>query len=152
MSVKERRLCLWSKSCVGTLVVQKLLHKHLCLRKRGRPIAFTLNRFMIKALLKRIDALIPVRYCVDGYFGTITRYRKTMWIGTEKLRHTALYFPSTLPSAGRGRPRYGQRFNPQIDAKYRLYPNARKHVYQVSKLRHKKFPGPLCSVYSQNIC
>ena len=41
----------------------------------------------------------------------------------SKLRiNTALYFPSTLPYAGRGHPRlYGQRFNPQhIDAKWRI--------------------------------
>ena len=67
----------------------------------------------------------------------------------SKLRiNTALYFPSTLPYTGRGRPRlYGQRFNPQqIDAKYRVsietHENITTEVYQ-AKLRHKKFPEPL---------
>jgi putative transposase len=67
----------------------------------------------------------------------------------SKLRlNTALYFPSTLPYAGRGRPRiYGQRFNPQqIDTKYRVstqtHENITTEVYQ-AKLRHKKFPEPL---------
>ena len=67
----------------------------------------------------------------------------------SKLRvNTALYFPATLPSAGRGRPRlYGERFNPQqIDAKYRVstqtHENTTTEVYQ-AKLRHKKFPEPL---------
>ncbi len=67
----------------------------------------------------------------------------------SKLRiNTALYFPSTLPYTGRGRPRlYGQRFNPQqIDAKYRVstetHENITTQVYQ-AKLRHKKFPDPL---------
>ena len=63
-------------------------------------------------------------------------------------RQYALYFP-TLPYAGRGRPRiYGQRLNPQqMDAKYRVSTetqgNITTEVYQVSKVRHKKFPDPL---------
>ena len=67
----------------------------------------------------------------------------------SKLRlNTALYLPSTMPYAGRGRPRlYGQRFNPQqTDAKYRVSTetqgNITTQVYQ-AKLRHKKFPEPL---------
>ena len=137
-------------------------------RKRGRPkgsrnrnkteveLSDTLKQIqtLIKALLKRIDALIPVRYLVlDGYFGHNNALQMTQQCGLaliSKLRiNTALYFPSTLPSAGRGRPRlYGQRFNPQqIDAKYRVSTqtqgNITTEVYQVSKLRHKKFPGPL---------
>ena len=67
----------------------------------------------------------------------------------SKLRvNTALYFPATLPSAGRGRPRlYGERFNPQqIDAKYRVstqtHENMTTQVYQ-AQLRHKTFPDPL---------
>ena len=137
-------------------------------RKRGRPkgsrnrnkmeveLSDTLKQIqtLIKALLKRIDDLIPVRYLVlDGYFGHNPALQMTQQCGLaliSKLRiNTALYFPSTLPSAGRGRPRlYGQRFNPQqIDAKYRVSTqtqgNITTEVYQVSKLRHKKFPEPL---------
>ena len=137
-------------------------------RKRGRPkgsrnrnktqvqLSDTLKHLqtLIKALLRRIDDLIPVRYLVlDGYFGHNNALQMTQQCGLaliSKLRiNTALYFPSTLPSAGRGRPRlYGQRFNPQqIDAKYRVSTqtqgNITTEVYQVSKLRHKKFPGPL---------
>ena len=136
-------------------------------RNRGRPkgsrnrnktevqLSDTLKHLqtMIKALLRRIDDLIPVRYLVlDGYFGHNPALQMTQQCGLaliSKLRiNTALYFPSTLPSAGRGRPRlYGQRFNPQqIDAKYRVstetHENITTEVYQV-KLRHKKFPEPL---------
>ena len=138
-------------------------------RTRGRPkgsrnrnkteveLSDTLKQIqtLIKALLKRIDALIPVRYLVlDGYFGHNTALQMTQQCGLHlisKLRvNTALYFPSTrFPYAGRGRPRlYGQRFNPQqIDTKYRVsiqtQGNITTEVYQVSKLRHKKFPDPL---------
>ena len=137
-------------------------------RKRGRPegsrnrnktevrLSDTLKHLqtMIKALLRRIDDLIPVRYLVlDGYFGHNPALQMTQECGLaliSKLRinTVSLYFPSTLPYAGRGRPRlYGQRFNPQqIDAKYRVstqrYENITTEVYQV-KLRHKKFPEPL---------
>ena len=136
-------------------------------RKRGRPkgsrnrnktqveLSDTLKQIqtLIKALLKRIDALIPVRYLVlDGYFGHNNALQMTQQCGLaliSKLRiNTALYFPSTLPYTGRGRPRlYGQRFNPQqIDAKYRVstetHENITTQVYQ-AKLWHKKFPDPL---------
>ena len=136
-------------------------------RKRGRPkgsqnrnkteveLSDTLKQIqtLMKALLKRIDALIPLRYLVlDGYFGHNPGLQMTQQCGLaliSKLRiNTALYFPSTLPSAGRGRPRlYGQRFNPQqIDVKYRVstqtHENITTEVYQ-AKLRHKKFPDPL---------
>ena len=136
-------------------------------RKRGRPkgsqnrnkteveLSDTLKQIqtLMKALLKRIDALIPLRYLVlDGYFGHNNALQMTQQCGLaliSKLRiNTALYFPSTLPSAGRGRPRlYGQRFNPQqIDVKYRVstqtHENITTEVYQ-AKLRHKKFPDPL---------
>ena len=105
---------------------------------------------LIKALLRRIDDLIPVRYLgLDGYFGHNPGLQMTQQCGLaliSKLRiNTALYFPSTLPYTGRGRPRlYGQRFNPQqIDAKYRVstetHENITTDVYQ-AKLRHKKFP------------
>ena len=139
-------------------------------RTRGRPkgsrnrnkteveLSDTLKQIqtLIKALLKRIDALIPVRYLVlDGYFGHNTVLQMTKQCGLHlisKLRvnTVSLYFPSTrFPYAGRGRPRlYGQRFNPQqIDTKYRVsiqtQGNITTEVYQVSKLRHKKFPDPL---------
>ena len=133
-------------------------------RKRGRPkgsrnrnktqveLSDTLKQIqtLIKALLKRIDALIPVRYLVlDGYFGHNNALQMTKQCGLElisKLRvNTALYFPSTMPYAGRGRPRfYGQRFNPQhIDPKCRIsrqtHANITTEVYQ-AKLHHKKFP------------
>ncbi len=135
-------------------------------RKRGRPkgsrnrnkteveLSDTLKQIqtLIKALLKRIDALIPVRYLVlDGYFGHNNALQMTKHCGLHlisKLRlNTALYFPSTMPYAGRGRPRlYGQRLNPhQMDTQYRVSTetqgNITTQVYQVSKLRHKKFPG-----------
>ena len=138
-------------------------------RKRGRPkgsrnrnkkdvqLSDTLKHLqtMLKALLRRIDDLIPVRYLVlDGYFGDNHALQMTQQCGLHlisKLRlNTALYFPATgFPYAGRGRPRiYGQRFNPQeIDTKYRVSTetqgNITTEVYQVSKLRHKKFPDPL---------
>ena len=137
-------------------------------RKRGRPkgsrnrnktqveLSDTLKHLqtMLQALLRRIDDLIPLRYLVlDGYFGTNNALQMTKQCGLHlisKLRvNTALYFPSTLPYAGRGRPRiYGQRFNPQeMDTQYRVSTetqgNIITEVYQVSKLRHKKFPDPL---------
>ena len=137
-------------------------------RNRGRPkgsrnrnkteveLSDTLKQIqtLIKALLKRIDALIPLRYLLlDGYFGHNTALQMTKQCGLElisKLRvNTALYFPATgFPYAGRGRPRlYGQRFNPQhIDAKWRIsrqtHANITTEVYQ-AKLHHKKFPDPL---------
>ena len=109
---------------------------------------------MVKALLARVGDLIPLRYLVlDGYFGHNNALQMTKQCGLfliSKLRlNTALYFSSTMPYAGRGRPRlYGQRFNPQqTDAKYRVSTetqgNITTQVYQVSKLRHKKFPEPL---------
>ena len=108
---------------------------------------------MIKALLRRIDDLIPVRYLLlDGYFGHNPALQITQQCGLfliSKLRiNTALYFPSTMSYAGRGHPRiYGQRFNPQhIDPKWRIsietHANITTEVYQV-ELRHKKFPDPL---------
>ena len=110
-------------------------------RKRGRPkgsrnrnktqveLSDTLKQIqtLIKALLKRIDALIPVRYLVlDGYFGHNNALQMTKQCGLElisKLRlNTALYFSSTMPYAGRGRPRlYGQRFNPQCNRNQNIY-------------------------------
>ena len=108
---------------------------------------------MLTALLARIGGLIPVRYLVlDGYFGHNPALQMTQQCGLaliSKLRvNTALYFPSTAPYAGRGRPRlYGQRFNPQqIDPKCRIstetHGNITTEVYQ-AQLRHKKFPEPL---------
>ena len=136
-------------------------------RKRGRPkgsrnrnkteveLSDTLKQIqtLIQALLKRIDALIPLRYLVlDGYFGHNNALQMTKQCGLElisKLRvNTALYFSPRAPYAGRGRPRlYGQRFNPQqIDAKCRIstetHGNITTEVYQ-AQLRHKKFPDPL---------
>ena len=140
-------------------------------RKRGRPkgsrnrnktaveLSDTLKHIqtMLKALLGRVGDLIPLRYLVlDGYFGHNNALQMTKQCGLSlisKLRvNTALYFPSTLSYAGRGRPRlYGQRFNPQqIDTQYRVsiqtQGNITTEVYQVSKLRHKKFPDPLNGV------
>ena len=145
-------------------------------RKRGRPkgsrnrdktdvqLSDTLKHLqtMVKALLRRIDDLIALRYLVlDGYFGDNHALQMTRECGLHlisKLRvNTALYFPATEPYAGRGRPRiYGQRFNPQhMDTKYRVSTetqgNITTEVYQVSKLRHKKFPrSTKCGVYSQD--
>ena len=137
-------------------------------RTRGRPkgsrnrnktdvrLSDTLKHLqtMVKALLARVDDLIPLRYLVlDGYFGhnnALQMAKQCRLSLISKLRvNTALYFPPTLPYAGRGRPRiYGQRFNPQqMDGKYRVSTetqgNITTEVYQVSKLRHKKFPDPL---------
>ena len=136
-------------------------------RNRGRPkgsrnrnkteveLSDTLKQIqtLIKALLKRIDALIPVRYLVlDGYFGHNNALQMTQQCGLElisKLRvNTALYLPPTEPYTGRGRPRlYGERFDSQqIDPKYRVslqtQGNITTEVYQ-AQLRHKKFPEPL---------
>ena len=137
-------------------------------RKRGRPkgsrnrdktdvqLSDTLKhlQMMVMALVARVGDLICLRYLVlDGYFGDNNALQMTKQCGLfliSKLRlNTALYFPSTLSYAGRGRPRiYGQRFNPQqIDTQYRVSTetqgNITTEVYQVSKLRHKKFPDPL---------
>ena len=136
-------------------------------RKRGRPkasrnrnkaeveLSDTLKQIqtLIKALLKRIDALIPLRYLVlDGYFGHNNALQMTQQCGLaliSKLRvNTALYFLPTESYTGCGRPRlYGQRFHPQhIDPKYRVstqtHGNITTEVYQ-AELRHKKFPDPL---------
>ena len=136
-------------------------------RKRGRPkgsrnrnkteveLSETLKHLqtMVKALLVRVDDLIPLRYLVlDGYFGHNNALQMTQQCGLSlisKLRvNTALYFPATPPYARRGRSRlYGQRFNPQqIDGKYRVSTktlgNITTEVYQAT-LRHKKFPEPL---------
>ena len=119
------------------------------------PLSDTLKHLqtMVKALLARIGDLIPVRYLVlDGYFGHNNALQMTQHCGLfliSKLRvNTALYFPSTEPYPGRGRPRiYGQRFNPQqIHPKHRVstqtHENITTEVYQAT-LRHKKFPEPL---------
>ena len=138
-------------------------------RTRGRPkgsrnrnktqveLSDTLKHLqtMVKALLARVDDLIPLRYLVlDGYFGHNNALQMTKQCGLElisKLRvnTVSLYFPATgFPHAGRGRPRlYGQRLNPQqIDAKWRIsrqtHANITTEVYQ-AKLHHKKFPDPL---------
>ena len=136
-------------------------------RKRGRPkgsrnrnktqvvLSDTLKQIQtrVKALLARIQGLIPLHYLVlDGYFGHNSALQMSKQCGLHlisKLRsNTALYLPPMPPYAGRGRPRiYGQRFNPQqIDAKYRVstqtHENITTQVYQ-AKLRHKKFPEPL---------
>ena len=136
-------------------------------RKRGRPkgsqnrnkteveLSDTLKQIqtLMKALLKRIDALIPLRYLVlDGYFGHNNALQMTQQCGLElisKLRvNTALYLPPTEPYTGRGRPcLYGERFDPQqIDPKYRVslqtQGNITTEVYQ-AQLRHKEFPEPL---------
>ena len=157
-----------SRSLPETSDLPEETQKPLPRRKRGRPkgsrnrnktdvqLSDTLKHLqtMVKALLRRIDDLIPVRYLVlDGYFGDNPALQMTQQCGLHlisKLRiNTALYFPSTLPYAGRGRPRiYGERFNPQeIDTQYRVSTetqgNITTEVYQVSKLRHKKFPDPL---------
>ena len=136
-------------------------------RNRGRPkgsrnrnktqvrLSDTLKHLqtLIKALLRRIDDLIPLRYLVlDGYFGHNNALQMTKQCGLElisKLRvNTALYLPPTEPYTRRGRPRlYGERFDPQqIDPKYRVslqtQGNITTEVYQ-AQLRHKKFPEPL---------
>ena len=179
VSVKERRsypmlmepivrgdTC--SRSPVETSELPEETQKPVLQHKGGRPkgsrnrnktqgrLSDTLQHLqtMIKALLKRIDDLIPVRYLVlDGYFGHNNALQMTQECGLaliSKLRvNTALYFSSTLPYAGRGRPRiHGERFNPQeMDTQYRVSTetqgNITTEVYQVSKLRHKKFPDPL---------
>ena len=141
-------------------------------RKRGRPkgsrnrnkmeveFSDTLKHIqtMLKALLKQIDGLIPVRHIVlDGYFGHNPALQMVHQCGVfliSKLRNNAaLYFPPTDPSTGPGRPRlYGERLNPQqIDAKYRvsveMTDTLKTEVYQM-ELRHKTFADE-CRVYSQ---
>ena len=179
VSVKERRSyplamepIVRGETCIRSLPdtsdLPEETQKPVLQRKRGRPkgsrnrnkkdvqLSDTLKHLqtMVKALLRRIDDLIPVRYLVlDGYFGDNPALQMTQQCGLHlisKFRiNTALYFPSTLPYAGRGRPRiYGERFNPQeIDTQYRVSTetqgNITTEVYQVSKLRHKKFPDPL---------
>ena len=96
-------------------------------RNRGRPkgsrnrnktevrLSDTLKHLqtLIKALLRRIGDLIPVRYLgLDGYFGHNPALQMTQQCGLaliSKLRiNTAFYFPSTrFPYTGRGRPRLG---------------------------------------------
>ena len=104
---------------------------------------------MVKALLKLVGNLIPLRYLVlDGYFGHNNALQMTKQCGLHlisKLRiDAALYLPPTTPYAGQGRPRiYGERFTPrQIDPKYCVSAdtqgNLRTEVYQMN-LRHKKF-------------
>ena len=157
-----------SRSLPETSELPEETQKPVLRRKRGRPkgsrnrdktdvqLSDTLKHLqtMVKALLRRIDDLIPLCYLLlDGYFGDNHALQMTQQCGLHlisKLRiNTALYFPSTLPYAGRGRPRiYGQRLNPQqIDTKYRVSTetqgNITTEVYQVSKLRHKKFQDPL---------
>ncbi len=139
-------------------------------RTRGRPkgsrnrnktdvrLSDTLKHLqtMVKALLARVDDLIPLRYLVlDGYFGhnnalQMAKQCQLPLISKLRVNTVSLYFPPTrFPYAGRGRPRiYGQRLNPQqMDAKYRVSTetqgNITTEVYQVSKVRHKKFPDPL---------
>ena len=138
-------------------------------RNRGRPkgsrnrnktqvqLSDTLRHLqtMLKVLLARVGDLIPVRYLVlDGYFGHNNALQMTKHCGLHlisKLRvnTVSLYFSSTMPYAGRGCPRlYGQRLNPQqMDTQYRVSTetqgNITTQVYQVSKVRHKKFPDPL---------
>ena len=108
---------------------------------------------MLKTLRKHIDGLIPLRYLVlDGYFGNNPALQMTQQCGLSlisKLRsNAALYFPSTDPSTGPGRPRLsGERLNPQeIDTKYRVSlektDTQRTEVYQM-QLRQKTFPDPL---------
>ena len=108
---------------------------------------------MVKALLKRVGNLIPLRYFVlDGFFGHNNALQMTKQCGLHlisKLRtDAALYLPPTTPYAGQGRPRiYGDRFDPrQIDPKYCVSAdtqgNLRTQVYQ-TQLRHKKFADPL---------
>ena len=160
-----------SRSLPETSDLPEETQKPVLRRKRGRPkgsrnrnktdvqLSDTLKHLqtMVKALLRRVDDLIPLRYLVlDGYFGDNHALQMTQECGLHlisKFRiNTALYFPSTLPYAGRGRPRiYGERFNPQeIDTQYRVSTetqgNITTEVYQVSKLRHKKFPDPLNGV------
>ena len=139
-------------------------------RKRGRPkgsrnrnktaveLSDTLKHIqtMLKALLARVGDLIPLRYLVlDGYFGhnkvslQMAKQCGLSLISKLRINAVSLYFPATPSGTRRGRPRlYGQRFNPQqIDTQYRVsiqtQGNITTEVYQVSKLRHKKFPDPL---------
>ena len=132
-------------------------------RKRGRPkgsrnrnktdveFSETLKHIqnILKALLKQINGVIPVRHLVlDGYFGHNPALQMVHQCGMfliSKLRNTAaLYFPPTDPLTGPGRPRlYGERLNPQqIDEKYRvsveMTDTLKTEVYQM-QLRHKTF-------------
>ena len=132
-------------------------------QKRGRPkgsrnrnkddvvLSDTLKQLqkMVKALLRQIGDLIPIRYLVlDGYFGHNNAHHMVQQCGLQlisKLRiDAALYLPPTTPYTGQGRPRiYGERLNPQqIDVKSCVSTNTignlKTEVYQ-TKARHKKF-------------
>lgn len=136
-------------------------------RKRGRPpgsknknkkdvvLSETLTQLqkMVKALLTLIGDLLPIRYFVlDGYFGHNNALQMVKQCGLELIsklrRDAALFFPSTAPYSGKGRPPiYGDRFNPQqIDAQYRIsvetIDNVMTEIYQ-AELRHKHFDQPL---------
>ena len=108
---------------------------------------------MIRQLQKRVDGVIPLRYLVaDGHFGHNNAVQMTQQCGLHlisKLRTDAvLYFPSTVPYAGRGRPRiYGERFNPnQIAPEWLIasetVKEVKRDIYQL-KLLHKQFAAPL---------
>ena len=110
-------------------------------------------RTMVRQLQNRVDGVIPLRYLVaDGHFGHNNAVQIAQQCGVDlisKLRTDAvLYFPSTLPYAGRGRPRiYGDRFNPkQIPTESLIASETvkavKKDIYQI-KLLHKQFAVPL---------
>ncbi len=97
--------------------------------------------------------MIQLRHLVlDGHFGHNNAAQMTKQCGLDlisKLRtDAALYFPSTTPYAGRGRPRiYGQRFNPeQIPSEWLIASytvgEVKTDIYQ-AKLRHKQFADPI---------
>ena len=110
---------------------------------------------MLKTVLATIDGFIPIRYfLLDGnHFGnnhTLQMVRDCGIHLISKLRRdAALYLPPTTPYPGRGRPAiYGERLNPkEIDSTYQVSTqtqgNITTEVYQISGLRHKRFPDPL---------
>ena len=139
------------------LTFPKFLIHFKCLLNRKKIICWFKGK--IKSHTRPIDLassvgfhLSSLRARIMGHLKSFSNYTFVCRPCQEKRKDTTLclhifrYFPSTLPSAGRGRPRlYGHRFNPrQIDAKYRVstetHENITTAVYQ-AKLRHKKFPG-----------
>ena len=137
-------------------------------RKRGRPkgsrnrnktqveLSDTLKQIqtLIKALLKRIDALIPVRYLVlDGYFGHNNALQMTKQCGLElisKLRvnnrplifHPRCLTPDVDARVSTGSVSIHNTLIRNAASLCQTHANITTEVYQ-AKLHHKKFPDPL---------
>ena len=160
-----------SRSLPETSDLPEETQKPLPRRKRGRPkgsrnrnktdvqLSDTLKHLqtMIKALLKRIDDLIPVRYLVlDGYFGDNPALQMTQECGLhliskKRVPHQYRTLFSIDAALRRTRtPAYLRGAFQSAGDRYpipSLHRDARQHYNRslsaISKLRHKKFPDPL---------